>query len=102
MALIMQGMTTTDKNEKLEILNMITDTDAGTGYLHEGFHVTVPHISARLKRCYILNIIIEISRRKIHDIFTVIAYGNTHLTEYIGFKFYVFINMHLFGSLFSA
>lgn len=47
MALIMQGMTTTDKNEKLEILNMITDTDAGTGYLHEGFHVDDPYVYTR-------------------------------------------------------
>ena len=47
MALVMQGMTTTDKNEKLEILNMITATDAGTGYLHEGFHVDDPYVYTR-------------------------------------------------------
>ena len=47
MALVMQGMTATDKKEKLEILNMITDTDADTGYLHEGFHVDDPYVYTR-------------------------------------------------------
>lgn len=47
MALVMQGMTATDKKEKLEILKMITDTDADTGYLHEGFHVDDPYVYTR-------------------------------------------------------
>ncbi|MDY3929363.1 MAG: glycoside hydrolase family 125 protein [Clostridia bacterium] len=42
MALVMQGMTATDNNEKREILEMIANTDADTGYLHEGFNVDNP------------------------------------------------------------
>ncbi|MBR5453454.1 MAG: glycoside hydrolase family 125 protein, partial [Clostridia bacterium] len=42
MALVMQGLTSTDDNEKRELLEMIANTDAGTGYLHEGFHVNDP------------------------------------------------------------
>lgn len=33
----MQGLTSIDRKEKLEILEMIANTD--TDYLHEGFHV---------------------------------------------------------------
>ena len=47
MALVMQGMTTTDKNEKLEILDIIPNPDAGTGYLHEGFDVDDPYVYTR-------------------------------------------------------
>ena len=43
MALIMQGLTATDDDEKRELLNMIVATDADTGYLHEGFHVDNPY-----------------------------------------------------------
>lgn len=43
MALVMQGLTSTDKDEIKEILEMILRTDADTGYLHEGFHVDDPH-----------------------------------------------------------
>lgn len=42
MALIMQGLTSTDADEKRELLSMIANTDAGTGYLHEGFDVNDP------------------------------------------------------------
>lgn len=42
MALVMQGMTSTDQAEKRELLDMIVNTDADTGYLHEGFHVDDP------------------------------------------------------------
>lgn len=42
MALVMQGLTSTDNEEKREILNMVASTDAGTGYLHEGFNVDDP------------------------------------------------------------
>ena len=42
MALVMQGMTSTDPAEKRELLEMIASTDAGTGYLHEGFDVDRP------------------------------------------------------------
>lgn len=47
MGLIMQGMTATDSQEKLELLKMIVDTDADTGYLHEGFHVDDPYTYTR-------------------------------------------------------
>lgn len=43
MALVMQGMTATTKEEKLEILDMIANTDADTGYLHESFNVDNPY-----------------------------------------------------------
>jgi len=42
MALVMQGMTSESKEEKLELLKMLAATDADTGYLHEGFHVDNP------------------------------------------------------------
>lgn len=42
MALVMQGMTSDDKEEKRELLEMLAATDADTGYLHEGFHVDNP------------------------------------------------------------
>ena len=43
MALVMQGMTATTKEEKLEILDMLARTDADTGYLHESFNVDNPY-----------------------------------------------------------
>ena len=43
MALVMQGMTSNDDDEKREILEMIANTDADTGYLHEGFNVDNPN-----------------------------------------------------------
>lgn len=42
MALVMQGMTSESREEKLELLKMLAATDADTGYLHEGFHVDNP------------------------------------------------------------
>jgi len=42
MALVMQGLTSMDPREKRELLDMIVATDAGTGYLHEGFDVNDP------------------------------------------------------------
>ena len=42
MALVMQGFTSIDDDEKREIIDMLVRTDAGTGYLHEGFHVDNP------------------------------------------------------------
>ena len=42
MALVMQGLTALTNEEKLELLKMIADTDAGTGYLHEGFDANDP------------------------------------------------------------
>ena len=35
----MQGLTSTDRKEKPEILEMIANTDADTDYMHEGFHL---------------------------------------------------------------
>ena len=35
--LSIQGLTSTDKEEMKEVLQMLIDTDADTGYMHEGF-----------------------------------------------------------------
>lgn len=42
LALIMQGMTATDGEEKENILRMLSETDAGTGLMHESVHVDHP------------------------------------------------------------
>ncbi|MEK4661085.1 glycoside hydrolase family 125 protein [Priestia sp. FSL H7-0729] len=42
-ALSMQGLTTTDRNEKLRLLQLIQQTDAGTGLTHEGFSANNSH-----------------------------------------------------------
>ena len=42
MALVMQGITALEPSEKRELLEMIANTDAGTGFLHEGFHADDP------------------------------------------------------------
>ncbi|MBQ8311301.1 MAG: glycoside hydrolase family 125 protein [Clostridia bacterium] len=42
LSLVMQGLTSIDPEEKLELLHMIAGTDAGTGYLHEGVDVDHP------------------------------------------------------------
>lgn len=42
MALIMQGLTSTDATEKRELLKTIVATDAGKRHLHEGFNVDNP------------------------------------------------------------
>lgn len=42
MALVMQGLTSMSAEEKREMLDMIVNTDADTGYLHEGFHADDP------------------------------------------------------------
>lgn len=36
-ALIMEGLTTTDRDEQTRILQTLMSTDAGTGYMHESF-----------------------------------------------------------------
>ncbi|WP_339271882.1 glycoside hydrolase family 125 protein [Paenibacillus sp. FSL K6-1330] len=41
-ALAIQGLTTTDREEKLRLLRLMADTDAGTGMMHEGFLVDDP------------------------------------------------------------
>jgi hypothetical protein len=47
MALSMQGLTASTKEEKLEMLAMLEATDADTGFMHEGFHVDDPNIFTR-------------------------------------------------------
>lgn len=42
MALIMQGLTSSDTAEKREILTMLENTDAGTGHMHESFNADDP------------------------------------------------------------
>lgn len=42
LSLIMQGMTSADEKEKREILRMLSETDAGTGLMHESVHVDNP------------------------------------------------------------
>lgn len=41
-SLAMQGLTSTDETEVDEILNLFETTTAGTGLMHEGFHVDDP------------------------------------------------------------
>jgi meiotically up-regulated gene 157 (Mug157) protein len=42
MALSMQGLTAIEQEERLEMLRLLESTDAGTGYMHEGFHSDDP------------------------------------------------------------
>jgi meiotically up-regulated gene 157 (Mug157) protein len=42
MALSMQGLTATSKEEKLEMIRLLETTDADTGFMHEGFHADDP------------------------------------------------------------
>lgn len=41
-ALAMEGLTTSNKDEKERILNLLVDCDGGTNLMHEGFHVDDP------------------------------------------------------------
>ena len=41
-ALSMQGLTSTSREERLQLLEMLENSDGGTGYMHEGFHVDDP------------------------------------------------------------
>jgi hypothetical protein len=41
-SLCMQGLTTTDRSEKIMLLETLMRTDAGTGLMHEGFHKNDP------------------------------------------------------------
>lgn len=47
MALSMQGITATTAEEKLEMIAMLEATDAGTGFMHEGFHSDDPAVFTR-------------------------------------------------------
>lgn len=42
LSLIMQGMTSADEKEKEDILRMLSETNAGTGLMHESVHVDNP------------------------------------------------------------
>lgn len=42
LSLIMQGMTSADEKEKEDILRMLSETDTGTGLMHESVHVDNP------------------------------------------------------------
>lgn len=47
MALSMQGLTSSTKEEKLELIQMLENTDADTGFMHEGFHADDPTVFTR-------------------------------------------------------
>lgn len=47
MALVMQGLTSDNAAEKLEMLHYLTTTDAGKGFLHEGFDCNDDRIFTR-------------------------------------------------------
>lgn len=38
----MEGLTASDRDEKLAKLKLLADTDAGTGFLHEGVYKNDP------------------------------------------------------------
>lgn len=42
MAFAVEGLTTSDKNEKERILNLLVECDGGTNLMHEGFHSDDP------------------------------------------------------------
>jgi meiotically up-regulated gene 157 (Mug157) protein len=42
-ALSVQGLTSSDPQEQERLLQLLEATDAGTGLMHEGFHVDDPH-----------------------------------------------------------
>ncbi|MFC5653525.1 glycoside hydrolase family 125 protein [Paenibacillus solisilvae] len=46
-ALAIQGMTAISNEEKDHLLDLMEHTDAGTGYMHEGFHVDDPSAFTR-------------------------------------------------------
>ena len=41
-ALCMQGLTATSRDEQIAVLEMLLNTDAGTGFMHESFHKNDP------------------------------------------------------------
>lgn len=47
LALSMQGLTSNDKEEMAGILETMINTDADTGYMHEGFHADDPTVFTR-------------------------------------------------------
>jgi len=53
MGQIMQGLTTNDKNEKLDILNQLLATDSNTGWMHESYDPTNPSRYTRPWFCWV-------------------------------------------------
>ncbi|MBD2845969.1 glycoside hydrolase family 125 protein [Paenibacillus sp. IB182496] len=47
MALSMQGLTAESQEEQLRVLELLERTDAGTGFMHEGFHADDPSVYTR-------------------------------------------------------
>nr|WP_154892725.1 glycoside hydrolase family 125 protein [Paenibacillus xylanexedens] len=47
MALSMQGLTADNDEEMLEMIELLEKTDAGTGFMHEGFHADDPDTFTR-------------------------------------------------------
>ncbi|MNP83101.1 hypothetical protein D3C76_1819450 [compost metagenome] len=47
MALSMQGLTADNDEEMLEMIERLENTDAGTGFMHEGFHADDPDTFTR-------------------------------------------------------
>jgi meiotically up-regulated gene 157 (Mug157) protein len=43
----MQGLTSTDAREQEELVNLLVETTAGTGYMHESFLVDDPAVFTR-------------------------------------------------------
>ena len=41
-SLIIEALTTDDKNEQMRIFNILRNTTAGTGFMHEGFNCDNP------------------------------------------------------------
>lgn len=46
-SLTMQALTSSDNEEISDIIRTLTSTDAGTGYMHEGFHANDPNAYTR-------------------------------------------------------
>lgn len=47
LAFSMQGLTAVDSTEILQMIDLMEATDAGTGYMHEGFHKDDPSVFTR-------------------------------------------------------
>jgi len=47
LGLAVQGLTARDPREREELLALLADTDAGTGWLHEAFHADHPERCTR-------------------------------------------------------
>mgnify|MGYP000400662619 CR=1 FL=1 len=52
MSQLMQGLTSTSISEKLEMINMLVATDAGTGWMHESYDANNPKKYTRKWFCW--------------------------------------------------